>query len=337
MIGEIAVIFIILITIALVYLKSSAVKAFMLLINTFIAATIAFSYYETLGRLIIGYDFMPKWVFGGVLLVIFGLVSAILNVIGEKLITTEIYFGEMPDKVAKCIIAIFPGLSIAGVILTAMAMLPFGAKLPYERYSATPLSAEPQKKLILNADGFITNMVSLFSRGSMSGTKSMAVFHPRLLDEIYLNRIAIEKDNLSYTKSSIAVDFAISPPAPLISAKDKQPLSRDSQTKPVIINTRLDGSMYTISQIRLICKKTDTIGDFKGSGQVFWPTGYITQGNIIQLQNLSDNGQKTQADFVFYIPVETSPVLLEYKLNGIAEVGRVKTPESPAQEPNSVK
>lgn len=345
MLGELAVIVIILMTVALTYLKGTTVKSFIFLINTLIAAVIAFSYYETLGRLIIGYDILPNMVYGAVLLIVFALVSAILNTIAVKLMKDDIYFGDVPDKIIKCFIALFSGFAIAGVILTAAALLPLDPGLPYQRFASKTQSTQPQKTLILNADGFITNFVSLISRGSMSGQKSFAVFHPRLLDEMYLNRNTLDNDILSYTKSSIVVDAAIAPQTQLISTKDNKPINQGSQTKPVIIKTRLDGTYFAMSQVRLICKSSDSAGsprgeaagNLTGSGQVFWPTGYITRDNIVELRTLSDKGRRTQVDFVFYIPVNMAPVLLEYKQTAIAEIGKLKVQplgeQTPAQQP----
>ncbi|MGA2915028.1 MAG: CvpA family protein [Sedimentisphaerales bacterium] len=338
MLAELAVILIILMTVAFTYLKGSIIKAFLLLISTFIAATIAFAYFETLGQLVIGYKLMPQWAFGATLLIIFAFTLAILNAIGGKLIKTDIYFGDASDRIIKCFIAVFAGFAIAGVILTAAAMMPIGSQWPYERFSATPGQAEPQKKLILNADGFITNLVSLISRGSMSGQKSFAVFHPSLLDEIYLNRIGSGENFSTITESAIAVDAAIAPQTPLVSAKDNQPINQSSQTKAVIIRARLDNTVFTMSQVRLICKNSDSAGNFTGSGQVFWPTGYITRDNIVEPQNLSDKRKTLQVDFVFCIPTNTVPVLLQYKQNAAAQVGKLTSgqitalPQTPAQQ-----
>ena len=63
MLAELVVILVILITVAFIYLKGTVIKAFLLLINTFVASTVAFAYFETLGRLIIGYGFLSELAF----------------------------------------------------------------------------------------------------------------------------------------------------------------------------------------------------------------------------------------------------------------------------------
>lgn len=340
MLAELAVILVILATVAFIYLKGTVIKAFLLLINTFVAATVAFAYFETLGRLIIGYGLVVEWAFAAVLILIFALVLAILNAVGGKLVPADIYFGDFSDRVIRCLIAAFAGLAIAGVILTAVAMMPIGTKWPYERFSATVSNpTEPEKTLILSADGFITSVSSWLSRGSMSGQKSLAVFHPDLLNEIYLNRIGCDKDNSAVAgESAISVETAWTPQTELISASDNQPISGGSQTKAVVVRARTNGA-FSMSQVRLVCKDSDSAGNLTGSGEVKRPVGYITRENIVDRKNLSEKVTLSQLDFVFYIPTDTVPVMLQFKQNAVAPVGRLvsgdKTPppSTPAQQP----
>ncbi len=332
MLAELAVILVILVTVTFIYLKGTVIKAFLLLINTFVAATVAFAYFETLGRLIIGYGLVVEWAFAAVLILIFALVLAILNAVGGKLVPADIYFGDFSDRVIRCLIAAFAGLAIAGVILTAVAMMPIGTKWPYERFSATVSNpTEPEKTLILSADGFITSVSSWLSRGSMSGQKSLAVFHPDLLNEIYLNRIGCDKDNSAVAgESAISVETAWAAQTELVSASDNQPIRGGSQTKAVIVKAATEGKTFTMSQVRLVCKGSDSADNWKGSGQVVWPVGYITRENVVDRKNLSEKVTLRQLDFVFYIPTDTVPVMLQFKQNAVASVGRLvsgdKTP-----------
>lgn len=343
MLGELAVILIMLITVGFIYLKGSAIKSFLFLINTFIALTAAFAYFETLGRLIIGYDIMAKWAFAASLILIFALTLAILNAISGKLLSTDIYFGDIPDRAAKCLIAAFAGFVIAGVVLTAAAMMPIDAKLPYERFSSTLGQSteppKPQKILILNADGFVTSFTSWLSRGSMSGQKSLAVFHPELLNEAYLNRIGCDEENsaLAGSESAVSVETALAPQTPLVSASDNKPIGEGSRTKAVIVKAVTKGS-FTMSQIRLVCKAGDSANNLQGSGQVVWPVGYISRDNVVDLKNLTEKITMNRLDLVFYIPADTVPVMLQFKQNAVAPVGKLVTgettppPQTPAEQ-----
>jgi hypothetical protein len=283
---------------------------------------------------------MIKWAFAASLILIFAITTAILNTISDKLLPTDIHFGDLPDKAAKCLIAAFAGFVIAGVVLTAAAMMPIDAKLPYERFSAVlSRSTRPGKTLILNADGFVTGFASWVSRGSMSGQKSLAVFHPDLLNEIYLNRIGSDKENsaLAGSESAVSVETALTPQTPLVSAADNQPIQGEgSRTKAVIIKTAAEGS-FTMSQIRLVCKAGDSANNLQGSGQVVWPIGYISRDNLVDLKGLTDKIITNRLDLVFYIPADTVPVMLQYKQNAVATVGKLESqttppPQTPAEQ-----
>lgn len=321
MLAELAVVLIILITIAVMYLKGSVIRAFLLLINTLVAATVAFAYFETLGQLIIGYEMIPEWAMATSLIVIFAITLAILDAIGGKLAPTDVYFGDFADRIIRALLAIFPGLAIAGVILIAAAMTPIGTKWPYERFAANASNpTEPDKTLILDADGFIASTASWLSRGSMSGDKSFAVFHPDFLNEIYLNRIGTDKDNSTVAgRGGISVESAWWAASELVSSSDNQPISQGSQTKAVIVRAKTDG-VFSMAQVRLICKASDSAGNLTGGGQIVWPIGYITGENAVDRKNLSEKINLQQLDLVFFVPANTVPVMLEYKQNAATEV-----------------
>jgi hypothetical protein len=356
MLAELVVILVMLITVAFVYLKGTVIKTFVLLINAFVASTVAFAYFETLGRLAIGYGLPSELAFAAVLALIFVLALVILSVVSSKLVPTDIYFGDFHDKIIRSFIAAVTGFVIAGVILTAAAMMPIGVKWPYERFNAENKIAsltKPDKSLILNADGFITSFTSWLSRGSMSGKKSLAVFHPDLLNEIYLNRIGLGKDNLAVTGTqAIQVQAAWIPEIELVSASDSnQPISGTPGTKAVAVRAGIksgtikDGGAltkeykitFTMSQLRLLCKDRNSADSLAGKGKLAYPKGFIKDANTVERKNLTDKISLSGADFqtgtkwfdlLFYIPVDTVPVLLEFKLNAVASVGRLLSGEN---------
>jgi hypothetical protein len=117
-----------------------------------------------------------------------------------------------------------------------------------------------------------------------------------------------------------------------------------SGTKTVIVRTGLKsgflkdgGSLtednkltFTLAQIRLLCKADRST--LTGSSKVTYPVGFIRSENIVDCKSLIEEIKLTNADFsggvklfdfVFQIPTETVPVLLEFKLNAAAEVGKL--------------
>lgn len=350
MLTELIVIIVILATVGFVYLKGSVVKVFLLLINGLISSTAAFAFFETAGRIILGYGYGGQWVFGGSFIFIFILVFVLLNALANKFAPTDIYFGDFSDRAIRSFIAIFAGLVFAGVILIAAALMPIGTKWPYERFDPQDKNLrpdDPSKTLILNADGFTTGLASWFSRGSMSGKKSFAVFHPDFLNEIHLNRIGEDKNNLTIAGTqAIQVKAAWFPPAEILSASDNTPLSPGSGKKIVIVRAGLNSSKikdggvmtgdfsiaFTMGQVRLSCKSSDSADNLTGSAEIVYPAGFIRNGNIAELKNITDeikavvadfSGGMKWYDFIFYIPADTVPVMLEFKLNAAAEIGRL--------------
>lgn len=350
MLAELIVIAIILATIGFVYLKSSTIKSFLLLINGFISSTVALAFFETAGRMILGHGYGGQWVFGGSFILIFIIIFLLLNILTDKLGPENIYFGDLPDKAIRSFIAIFAGLVIAGVLLITVTLMPIGTKWPYERFNPqnrTIRPAEPDKGLILNADGFTAGLASWFSRGSMGGKNSFAVFHPDFLNEMYLNRIGNNQTNpIMAGSQAIEVKAAWIAPSELVSASENQPLSPGSGKKIIIVRAGLSnrvikdggavpesGQMsFIMAQVRLSCKNNDSANDFTGSSKLAYPAGFIKSGNIAELKNLTDeiklsyadfsNGMKW-FDFVFYIPADTAPVMLQFKLNSAAQVGKM--------------
>ncbi|MGD0784894.1 MAG: CvpA family protein [Sedimentisphaerales bacterium] len=350
MIAELIVIIVILATAVFAYLKGSVVKSSLLFINAIISSTIAFSFFETAGKIIIGYGYGGQWVLGGCFAAIFIFLIVLLNALTNKLAPAGIHFSELNDKIARSVIAVFAGLIIAGVILITAALLPLGTSWPYERFDPQNKKlrpAEPDKGLILRADGFTAALASWFSRGSLCSSKSFAVFHPNFLNEIFLNRIRQDENNWIIAGSeAVDVKDAWEPNSTtkLVSATDSQPLGAIPGTKTVIVRTGLKGGSitrggamtednkltFTLAQIRLLCKADRST--LTGSSQVAYPVGFIRSENIVDCKSLIEEirlktsdftGGVKWFDFVFQIPADTVPVLLEFKLNAAAEVGKL--------------
>jgi hypothetical protein len=82
-----------------------------------------------------------------------------------------------------------------------------------------------------------------------------------------------------------------------------------------------------------MCKSGDSIDNhLGGSSYIAWPIGFLRNENVVERKNLTDEIKLTPADssegtkwydFVFYIPVDTVPVMLEFKLNAADEIGRL--------------
>ncbi len=347
MLAELIVLVVILATVGFIYVKGSTIKSFLLLMNALISSTVALAFFETAGRMILGYGYGGEWVFGGTFIIIFILVFLLLNILAEKLAPENVHFGDFPDMAVRSFIAIFTGLVIAGAVLIAAALMPIGTKWPYERFNPQNKNlrpTQPDKGLILNADGFTAGLASWFSRGSMSGKKSLAVFHPDFLNAIHLNRIG---NNAIITgNQAVEVKAAWLGAAELISASDNQPLNPPSGKKIVIVRTGISGKgikdggtmpkdgtlSFTTSQIRLSCKTSVSANDLTGSAELSFPIGFIRKGNVVEIQNIANeikltgkdfSSGKKWYDFVFYISADSVPVMVQFKLNSAAQIGKL--------------
>jgi hypothetical protein len=358
MIAELIVLVVILATAGFMYLKGSVLKSFLLFINALISSAVALAFFETAAKIIIGYGYGGQWVLGGSLIFIFIVIFAIMNALTDKLAPADgIHFTDLIDKIARSSIAIFTGLAIAGTLLITAALMPIGTSWPYQRFDPHNKNLQPQepdKGLILDADGFTAGLASWFSRGSMCSSKSLAVFHPEFLNEIYSNRIGEDSSNLTIAGAeAVEVKAAWEPNSTtkLVYAAENKPLDAKSGTKIIIVRTGLKSSSvkdggamtedrkltFTTAQVKLICKTRDS-DNLGGSGYIVWPVGFVRNETIVEGKNPGEeikllpadfSGGTKWYDFVFYIPADTKPVLLEFKLNAAAEVGKMRNGPPP--------
>jgi hypothetical protein len=237
-------------------------------------------------------------------------------------------------------------------------MAPLPIKYPYERFSPA------RQKVLLNADGLATGLFSLLSKGSFGGKRSFAALHPDFLDQIFLNRLFIGA-NIPIVTDSDAIEVpakAAAWPAPdairnqvedLLGRLDSlQMPAQGTTTKPVLLpgwqkgdydltvvrvgikreavkpNTPLDGGLFALPQLRLICKEKGGGDSLRGKGINIYPIGHLKSASELQtsfLIQLAPNDFEERArtkyiDFVFCVPRGFVPVLVEFKLNSVAEV-----------------
>lgn len=360
MIAELIVLVVILTTVGFIYLTGTVIKSFMLFICTLLSSAVALSFFETAGRLVLGYGYLGQWGFAAVFSLIFIFAFLFLFAFADKLIPTDISFGELPDRIARSVIAVFAGLVFAGVILIAINLMPLSEKWPYERFSIENKNVrpdEPDKTLILNADGFVAGFNSLLSRGSLRTKNSLSVFHPDLLNELSLNRIVSdETDGILAGAETIDVTKAYWPAAPLTTSEN-QPVNISGK-KTVIIQASIKnlpvkdgGALYkidsgtvtfTMAQVRLIYKPQGTEDNLTGAGSVVYPIGFLKNETTVDKKSMTEevkftSGEfpsgKKEIDFVFNIPTDSVPVMLQFKINAAAKVGRVKKVEETQTPP----
>lgn len=117
------------------------------------------------------------------------------------------------------------------------------------------------------------------------------------------------------------------------------PVSSDYQPKIVRIGinsramrsqAKITAGTFTLAQLRLVCKRQG-FGDapLAGTGIYVYPVGHMKTENEIQVStqiklesknDFKDNAKEKWIDFVFCIPRDYVPILVEFKQNSILEI-----------------
>ena len=361
--ASLAVVLIILGYVAYQYLKGTLVKAFAAVIITICASVVAFSYFEVLANVFISrsgnssYLSLVPWAQPLAFVLLFVLAFAILQAIVTKLTRHPIDLGLWPERIGRVVCGIFLGLILSGLLLTALAMAPLPNKYPYQRFNQINPNAGKPKKVLFNADGFVTGWFSMISKGSFSGKRSFATLHPAFLDQVFLNRHKIA-DDISITTSSQAIEIpkktAAWPAPEALKDSDGNPISQKIGHSLTIVRVgikksaltrqaKINGGTFTLSQLRVVCKQKADTENVRGKGKNIYPIGYLKTDVQIQKKRLNDKIELERADFddrvrwldfVFEVPNNFMPVLVEFKQNSIARVPPlVPTEQAPPAVP----
>ena len=333
------------------YLKSTLAKSFATTIVAICASIIAFGYFEILLGVFINrvpLALLMPWASSICFLILFVAAFAGLQAVVINFIPDSINFGIIAEKSGRIICGFFLGLTLAGFLLSMLLMAPLPNKYPYQRFDANVKIfdiAKPQK-VLFNADGFTAGLFSMVSNGSFSGKKSFAALHPDFLDQVFLNRIAADKVSVVTNSKAIQIPAKIAAwPAPqnlkdaadpnqLVKSKDgyNPTIVRIGIEKKAISDNAKNAGVFTASQLRLICKREkDAKHPLLGYAINVYPTGYLKTASQLQLKRLNekisikrsdfnDNDKVLWIDFVFDVPADFVPKLIEFKQNVVALV-----------------
>jgi len=344
--ANLLVVLIILGCVAYQYLKGTLVKSFAMVITTICASVVAFGYFELLANVLIGRGSLVLWAQSLSFMLLFVLTFAVLQTIAAQLTRRPVDLGLLTERIGRIVCGIFLGLTISGLLLTALAMAPLSTSYPYQRFDAARPDAERPKKVLFNADGFATGWFGIVSSGSFSGKRSFATLHPDFVDQVFLNRHEIA-DGISIITVSDAVEIPKKKAAWLapegLKDSDGKPVSLKSGHSLTIVRVGIkkkaikDAGRFTLSQLRLVCKqKSRAKNPLAGKAKNVYPIGYLKTKDQLQVKQLNDqivleradfDGTVRWIDFAFYVPNGFIPVLVEFKQNSIAQVPSPVTSE----------
>jgi hypothetical protein len=190
------------------------------------------------------------------------------------------------------------------------------------------------------------------SKGSFRAIReprSFATLHPAFIDQLFLNR-QNESPDIPLITSSESIEVpnkngAWYAPAAGVKDADGKPIAAQGGHALVVVrmgilkNTINDSGRFTLGQLRLICKQKNASGDpLTGKGRNVYPIGYFSAADRITTKRLTEPitidrsdyvGQDTRryVDYVFNVPNDFVPVLLEFKQNCIVNLPRVVSAE----------
>ncbi|MFC1676963.1 hypothetical protein ACFL3G_07870 [Planctomycetota bacterium] len=345
------VILIIAVCTAYFYLKSTLIKSFGSLIVAICSVIVSFNYFEVLADVIIkraGAGFIANWAQAVSFLLITILAFAILQTILAKLTAKPLEFGIIPERVSRIGCGVFVGLIAAGLLLTTVMLTPLSSKYPYQRFDPMAPDAQKPNKILLNPDGFVTSMFGSLSQGAfskISEKKSFAALHPAFQDQLFLNR-HVKEEGLSLLTSAPAIEVLRKDAAwlgsdDLVDSDNRAVTSKSGHSLTVVrvgIRKKLlkEVGKFTPSQLRLVCTdKTAGAEPFASAAKAVYPLGYLVTANQLQRKQLGDlivldsddfTGSIRWIDFVFDVPANSVPMLIEFKLNNIAKLpGRINS------------
>lgn len=358
--ASIAVLIIMLGCAVLLFLKGTVVRAIASIFVAICALIAAFGFFEFLANLIIsradkGFLVSIANIAQPICFsLIFIIVFAALQTLAVYLTREEVDLGLWPERIGRAVCGLILGFIVSGVVVTVLAMVPsLPMKLPYERFDAASLKTNEPKKVLFNADGFVTNLFSTVSNGSLSGKRSFSVLQASYLDQIFLNRLPENVSILtSYTPAiSVPIDKAVWPAPEAIktqinelntSGELKNSPGRPSGGYTTMIvriaikrnaiktEDKVSAGKFTASQLRIICKNSsETQNPLTGTAVNVYPVGHLRSAsqmqvtNEISLDNSSFNDNPTkEIDFVFCVPNGYTPVLAKFKLNSVAQISQ---------------
>ncbi len=336
------------------YFRGNLIKAFVTIVIVICAGTAAFGYFEPLANVFISqgenssYASIIPWAQTLCFLLLFAVVFAILHTASAQLIRHPIDLGFMPERIGRPTCGILLGLFLSGVLLVAFAMAPLSNRYPYQRFDAAKPNPENASGVLFNVDDFVTGWFNMLSGGSFSGNTSFAAVHPGFISQLYLARHSEdEKVNVVTTAQAIEVPAkkAVWPAPDVLNDANDPNITISAQGGNTLMIVRIglkknatrEVAGFTLSQVRVICKpKEDAKDALKGRGKNIYPLGYLVEAGQMKKKGLKDtvafkrdeSAEKSKlVDFVFEVPNDYIPVLIEYKQNNIASLPSPVTAE----------
>ncbi|MBN1127201.1 MAG: hypothetical protein JXA82_19525 [Sedimentisphaerales bacterium] len=320
------------------YLKCTIMTAITSLFCAFFAMLIAMGYFENINNFLVAKGMIgPNWP-AVILLVLFSFTAVLLRVLAGFVVGSQIDLGQMTQKVAVPVLGVFQGLILSGIIVIATGSVSSSKWISYERF--TPGSETPSNpsKPLINADGMVSGLFSWISQGSLGGKKSFAVYHADYLDQLHLSRIEGTYPLAGATCMIVPSKGVRRRTFDEVSYLVVRMGLRNTDIKTGGARAPTGEVSFAPVQIRLIAKDASRPSNTTGTGQVFYPHGFVENGTLVKkplnevitMDRDKDIIRKPAGlaawyDVAFKIPENQTPILLQFKLGGVVDLPKVQT------------
>lgn len=365
MVGSIAVIVVILASVAYFYLKCSPLTSFVMLIAALLSIIVAFSYYEPLAAILLGKGWLTPWAMSISFLALFLITHIIITVISGYVVGANIDFGNWTAKIVSIVSGLIFGFLAAGMLLITLAMAPLPQKITYQRFDEqkplTSAEINNAKKALLNVDETVAGIFGWISKGSLNSKRSFAVYHADFIDQLHLSHVTtvLPADTpRSKKKNGHRITTVAGKDAIVIHKQRGVRLLENGQTvirmgisgKKITEGGAADESgtaSFTLSQVRLICKNKSNANTTMGTAKVIYPKEYLLRKSAKTIDDLKEAIVFARTDFVsessygrvawidlsFDVPKSMKPVLLEFKQNAVVAMPLKQKTSQPETQP----
>lgn len=266
--------------------------------------------------------------------------------------------GFLPERVGRVVCGILLGLILSGLLLTTLGMAPLSNKYPYQRFdvkrSKVLLNADGFATGLFS----IISRGSFSGKRSFSTIHPDFLDQVHLNRLVYgTSTLTCRTPAISVpTKQGVwpAPESISEQVRQLVSDLNRQgklkdeltgklmsmpgPVSSDYQATIVRVGIRSDalrpkaiinGGEFILPQLRVICKRKGYDDPLAGAGISIYPIGHLKAADQIQVSteikldsrsDFKDGAREKWIDFVFCIPRDYVPVLVEFKQNSIVEI-----------------
>jgi len=267
--------------------------------------------------------------------------------------------GFLPERIGRVVCGIFLGLLLSGFLLTAIGMAPLSNKYPYKRFDekrhkvllnadgfATGLFSIISRGSLSGKRSFATihpdYLDQLYLNRHIPGTSILTTKTPAIsvpskqavwpasesLRE-QVGQIVLELNRQGKLKDELT-GKSISMPGPVSSDYQPTIVRVGIRKRALSLKPKINGGAFVLPQLRLICKQKGYGEDLlAGAGINIYPIGHLKAADRIQVSteikidsrnDFKDSAMEKWIDFVFCVPRDYVPVLVEFKQNSIVEI-----------------